>query len=252
MCDDGKSHNGGSDSLPGSIRRVRRPRTAAARTYDRLGARYDTIASAERPYVNEGIEVLDALSGESVLEIGFGTGRALVKLAEAVGEEGRVCGIDISSEMVTVARRRLVDLGLAERTELVKGDAVRLPYRSGRFDAVFTSFTLELFDTPQIGVVLHECMRVLRRHGRICVVSLSSEGGPYPVRRLYEWIHDLVPRLIDCRPIYAARMMEQCGFRLSEVIRRRMWGLPVEVVLADRPAHRSRATELIAGTDAGS
>ena len=66
----------------------------------------------------------------------------------------------------------------------------------------------------------------------MAVVSLSKEGGPYPLRRLYEWARRLAPTLLDCRPIYTARSLEQNGFSLRTVRTRCMWGMPVEMVLA--------------------
>ena len=56
-----------------------------------------------------------AKAGERVLEIGCGTGAFTVPLAEAVGETGVVVGADISSAMLTAARKRLADLRFAQR-----------------------------------------------------------------------------------------------------------------------------------------
>ncbi|MFW5880768.1 MAG: class I SAM-dependent methyltransferase, partial [Spirochaetota bacterium] len=215
-----------------AIERVDRPRGEAARNYDRLSRTYDLVTSSEWPFIAEGLELLDARPGERVLEIGFGTGRALVELARAVGERGLVCGIDISPEMVRLSRQKLAEYGLESRVNLETEDAYHLPYEADRFDALFMSFTLELFDTPEIPHVVSECLRVTRPGGRACVVSMSKQGGPYPVRRLYEWARTLAPSLLDCRPIFAAVSMEHGGFTLAESHLRRMWGIPVEFVLA--------------------
>ena len=101
------------------------------------------------------------------------------------------------------------------------------------YDAVFMSFTLELFDTPEIPVVLAACRRALRPSGRICVVALSQRGGGAALRA-YGWAHERFPVLVDCRPIYPAAALEAAGFEIMEVRARRMFGLPVEIVCAKK------------------
>jgi len=118
------------------------------------------------------------------------------------------------------------------RVELRCGDAVQLPFQPECFDALFMTFTLELFDTPEIPKVLQECWRVLRREGRVCVVSLSKAGKSSWMRTLYEWGHDWFPKLLDCRPILVRQSLEEAGFQTLDAIRTSLWRLPVEIVLA--------------------
>ena len=96
-----------------------------------------------------------------------GTGHCLVDLAKAVCSSGMVYGIDLSDKMMNLALRLLRNEGLSSRVDLSCGDALNLPYDAGMMDAVFMSFTLELFDTVEIPVVLQECLRVLRIEGRM-------------------------------------------------------------------------------------
>jgi len=101
-------------------------------------------------------------------------------------------------------------------------------------DGVFTSFTLELFDTPEIPKVLAEIKRVLKPGGRLVVVSISKGDRQGLMVKAYEWTHKHFPNLADCRPIYARRAIEDAGFDVKTVDIDHMW-VPVEIVLAAKP-----------------
>jgi len=135
--------------------------------------------------------------------------------------------------MLAETQIRVARSGLGARISLLCGDGASLPVKSASVDLLLMSFTLELFDTPEIPQVLAECQRVLHPGGRMCVVSLSREPLNWPVR-LYEWFHEHWPSAVDCRPIYARQALEQAGFDIVQVRRDVMWGLPVEIVLAKR------------------
>lgn len=221
------------------ISRVTRTRDQARSSYDRISKWYDLLAGRfEDPYRRAAIDRLRAAEGERILEIGFGTGHCLVDLARSVGASGRVAGIDLSGGMARIARCRVRKAGLADRVEIRTGDAAALPFAAESFDAVFMSFTLELFDTPEIPVVLRECRKVLRPGGRLAAAAMSREGKAGPMLRMYEWGHRLLPALVDCRPIYLRRALEEAGFEIREAATMPMWGLRTEVVLAARPATR--------------
>jgi ubiquinone/menaquinone biosynthesis C-methylase UbiE len=195
---------------------------------------YDFLSyRSEAPMRAAGLDLLKAAPGENVLEIGFGTGHCLSALARSVGPTGTVFGIDLSDRMMKLARRNLARAGLLDRCALCCCDAARLPCRQGSLHAVFMSFTLELFDTPEIPEVLSECQRVLRPGGRIVVVGMSKEGPAGPMVRYFEWMHRQFPRLLDCRPIYVRRMLEDSGFAIEKQAIRHMW-IPVEIVLGIR------------------
>ncbi len=213
------------------ISSVTRSKERAKNYYDRLSRCYDLLAArSERKYTALGLEKLAVCEGDRVLEIGFGTGEALVSLARSAGSTGKVFGVDLSEGMRRVAAAKVAAAGLADRVHLQQQDAARLTFPDEAFDRVFISFTLELFDTPEIPIVLAECRRVLRAAGEICVVGVSKQGGC--MERLYEFLHRRFPVLVDCRPIFVRQAVVDAGFEILDAGTVSMWGLGVEIVLA--------------------
>jgi ubiquinone/menaquinone biosynthesis C-methylase UbiE len=220
-------------TLKTPISRVTRSKVEARDSYNSMSRWYDLLAGlGERKHRERGLQMLAAKTGETALEIGFGTGHGIVALARSVGQSGQVYGIDISDGMLDVTRARVAESRLSTTVNLKRGDAMELPYESGVFDALFASFTLELFDTPEIPIVLQQCRRVLRRGGRICVVAMAKREANSAVVRIYEWAHEKFPRTVDCRPIFAQKALEDAGFQVIGVVEESMLGLPVDVILA--------------------
>ena len=204
-------------------------------TYAKLSMVYAALeGTLEKKLRERGLEFLDVQEGETVLEIGFGSGYSLVEIARSAGETGRVYGIDVTPEMVKSARKRLEQEGLAERVELYEGDAREMPYEDNQFDAVYIVATLELFDTPDIPRVLTEIKRVLKPGGRLGVISMPREGHEDSrVLRFYEWIHRTFPKYASCRPIYVEDSVRNAGFEIiktDEMMIGRLF--PMKIVLA--------------------
>jgi demethylmenaquinone methyltransferase/2-methoxy-6-polyprenyl-1,4-benzoquinol methylase len=203
--------------------------------YDRISSAYDLIANAnERQARLAGVRALDVRKGEVVLEVGFGTGNEIADLAELVGEAGRVAGIDISPGMLAVTERKLAGKNLPASLDLQVGDARRLPWRDGTFDAVYTSFTLELFPLEDIPAVLAECRRVLRQGGRAGVVSMATvKPGHHTsaLERAYVWMHRHFPHLVDCQPIDVEGEVRKAGFEIAKVEEMEIWTMPVRAVV---------------------
>ncbi|OGO48055.1 MAG: hypothetical protein A2Z30_05070 [Chloroflexi bacterium RBG_16_64_43] len=200
--------------------------------YDSLSPWYDLLtAGQENALRAAAIKALALQPGERVLEVGFGTGRALVEISEAVAERGRVWGVDLSRGMARVAQRRLCSARRTSRIGLACGDALRLPLCAASMDALFLCFTLELLEAAEIPIALGECRRVLRRGGRMGLVCLSSEAGSAAVNSIYTWAHARWPRVLDCRPIRPRDWLAASAFEVSARRSVSLWGLGVEALV---------------------
>jgi ubiquinone/menaquinone biosynthesis C-methylase UbiE len=214
------------------VLRVFQSRAQTKAFYNKISRFYDALSDrSEAPIRKAGLDLLKPRAGERILEIGFGTGHTLEALAKAAGVGGMVFGLDLSDQMVRLAKNNLSEAGLLENAQLRCGDAVQLPYAGNTMDAVFMSFTLELFDTQEIPKVLSECRRVLKTDGRIVVVGMSKEGKHEPFIGAFEWAHKHFPNFIDCRPIYVREALEKADFKIRKALKRHMW-IPVEIILA--------------------
>lgn len=204
-------------------------------TYAKLSRIYATVEGRfERKLREKGLELLGVQEGEIVLEIGFGTGYSLVEIAKSSGETGKVYGLDLTPEMVEMAKERVAKARLSGRVVLYEGDAREMPLENNLFDAVYMAGTLELFDTPDIPRVLSEVKRVLKPAGRLVIVSMPREGHEGSrALRVYEWVHRTFPRYASCRPIYVEDSVRDAGFKIvntDELMLARLF--PMKIIVA--------------------
>jgi SAM-dependent methyltransferase len=108
-----------------------------------------------------------ARSGETVLDVGCGTGTTTLPLAEAVGDTGVVLGVDISETMLATARERLNERRLSN-VELLLADAQVHGFTPERFDLVASRFGVMFFADPV--AAFSNIRQAMRYGGRLCFV----------------------------------------------------------------------------------
>jgi demethylmenaquinone methyltransferase/2-methoxy-6-polyprenyl-1,4-benzoquinol methylase len=209
-------------SMKSEMERVTRPREKARESYNSMSRWYDLFTGSEKKFTDIGLRMLNVKPNETVLEIGCGTGHALVEFAN---KRAKVYAIDISERMIKVAKSKI----RSKNVGLCQADGLFIPFPAASFDSIFLSFTLELFDTPEIPKILRECHRVLKDNGRIGVVALAKQE--VLTIRIYEWFHKQMPNFVDCRPIYLKPLLNGAGFQIQESTTKIMWGLPVEIII---------------------
>lgn len=141
-----------------------------AAMFDSTAERYDLLNSLmtggqDRRWRREVVKAVDARPGERVLDLAAGTGTSSVPFAEA-GAETVAC--DFSLGMLRVGVRRQTGV---ERLRFVAGDALKLPFADGTFDAVTISFGLR--NVADTDLALRELRRVAKPGGRLLVCEVS-------------------------------------------------------------------------------
>ncbi len=135
----------------------------AVKQYDN-GARYYMLPEYKyfvRKILRRGIR-----SGR-VLDVGTGSGRLAIELAKVKGTEFRITGLDISQDMLDLARENSRKAGVANRMEFVLGTAADMPFPNGEFDLVMSYASLHHWTRPED--VFSECQRVAGKNGTVMV-----------------------------------------------------------------------------------
>ena len=148
---------------------------------DRVYRRQRHFYDATRKYYLLGrdkmIAGLNVPQGGSVLEIGCGTGRNLVRTAQLYPHAG-LFGIDISSEMLETAQHATRRAGIADRTRLERADASQFNpaelFGQTGFDRIFISYALSMI--PQWQSVIHETLRHLAPGGELHIVDFGDQA----------------------------------------------------------------------------
>jgi len=196
--------------------------------YDRLAPSYesrwkDYVAST----VQHTIPHLGLRPGLELLDIGCGTG-ALLHEVQTIEPSLDVCGVDLSAEMLRVARDRL-----RRGTPLVRADVGCLPLAAATFDVVVSSSSFHYWEPPERG--LAEIARVLRPGGRFVLTDWCDD---FLACRIVDRVLRVVNRA-HLR-IYGSQecteMVKACGYEISDVTKYKinwLWGLMT--LSADRP-----------------
>ena len=139
---------------------------------DALGALPDAAAAASIGCGNP-TAVADLSEGEVVLDLGAGGGIDVILSARRVGASGRAYGLDMTDEMLDLARRNAADAGVTN-VELLKGHIEEIPLPDASVDVVISNCVINLStDKP---AVIAESARVLRPGGRFAVSDVVADA----------------------------------------------------------------------------
>ena len=160
------------------------------------------MEKGHRPIGEQAIELMTILSPSQVLDVGCGSGWATRLMAEKACD-GRLVGIDISDEMITLAQETSSSFS---NVEFYVGSAEKLPFKDGEFTHAFSMESLYYYS--DIAAALREIKRVLQPGGQfVTVVDLYRENTPS-----HQWIDQLkVPVQLLGSAQYVS-LFESAGF----------------------------------------
>jgi ubiquinone/menaquinone biosynthesis C-methylase UbiE len=148
-------------------------RAAQARWYDALAA--VLTLGRDRALRDRLAELARLAAGESVLDVGCGTGTLALAAKRRVGDTGAVSGVDASPDMIALATRKATRAGAAVTFRL--GTAERLPFPDASFDVVMATLMLHHLPASLRRDFAREALRVLEPGGRILVVDFSTPSA---------------------------------------------------------------------------
>ncbi len=151
--------------------------------------------------------LLDLIPDDRVLEVGFGGGDLIARMAPALGR-GRIVGVDFSSDMIDLCAKRFAALVRSGRLELRCADVEALPYADGSFTKACTVNTIYFWPDP-VGAI-REIRRTLCARGRLVVAfNPPATAAKLPYTKHGFTLHE---------PDRVRSLLRDAGFRDVELV----------------------------------
>jgi demethylmenaquinone methyltransferase/2-methoxy-6-polyprenyl-1,4-benzoquinol methylase len=176
--------------------------------------------------------------GNKVLDCGSGTGTTGIMAARKVGQHGKVTFFDLSEDMLSVAREKVVRENLQERVTFQTGDMVHLPFDDNSFDVVLSTYSLCPVYDPVKGAL--ELYRVMKPGGKLGIAH-STEPKNAVVNYLANLVENVAWHLpwlsMGCRSVNVLPELKSAGGKviLSRYIGVPLW--PFMVFVVEKPAN---------------
>jgi SAM-dependent methyltransferase len=159
--------------------------------------------------------------GETVLDLGSGGGIDVLLSARRVGSTGRVYGLDMTDEMLALARQNQANAGVTN-VEFLKGEIEAIPLPDASVDIIISNCVINL--SPEKDRVFAEAYRVLKPRGRLAISDIVVRGAvPAEVRKSMELWAGCVAGALE-EGDYRA-MLARVGFEAIEIVPTRIYTL---------------------------
>lgn len=159
--------------------------------------------------------------GETVLDLGSGGGIDVLLSAKRVGPTGKAYGLDMTDEMLALARENQRRAGV-ENVEFLKGEIENIPLPDNSVDVIISNCVINL--SADKSRVLREAFRVLKPGGRFAVSDVVTRGEvPSQVRQsMLLWVGCIAGALEECEYV---RLLARAGFESIDVEPTRVYSI---------------------------
>lgn len=153
--------------------------------FDNISGKYDELNHILSMGIDVGwrkkvVKIIKNQNPKTVLDIATGTGDLAIMMAKAT--DAKITGFDLSAGMLEVGRKKIEELNLEDRIDMIQGDAEKMPFEDNRFDCITVAFGVRNFENLKNG--LDEIYRVLKPGGKFVILEFSQPQS-FPMKQLY-------------------------------------------------------------------
>jgi demethylmenaquinone methyltransferase/2-methoxy-6-polyprenyl-1,4-benzoquinol methylase len=167
-----------------------------AQMFDNISENYDDLnrvisLGIDVKWRKKVVEIIGKKNPKQILDIATGTGDLVLMMASL--NPDRIVGLDISSGMLEVGKRKIEKAKLSNKIEMIVGDSEEIPFNENSFDAITVSFGVRNFANLDKGI--KEIARVLKPTG-VLVILETSNPTKFPFKQGYKFYTNFILPII--------------------------------------------------------
>lgn len=165
--------------------------------FDKIAFRYDFLNrflsfGIDKSWRKKALKMLASQRPKQILDVATGTGDFAIMANQMLAPD-QVMGIDISTGMLDIGRKKVAKAGLEHKIELIEGDSEAISLPSESFDAVTVAFGVRNFENLEQG--LSEIMRVLKPGGRLIILEATNPSAPLVKQLFHFYMNYITPAI---------------------------------------------------------